>query len=107
MSNRDDIIRIAREAGLPMGNRGAIPLWDKEIELFAELVISDFLQRTGQYVTNDASRDAAIAAEVTAERKACADVAKAISDKYAYGYYGNEVDTADEIEAAILARGEP
>jgi hypothetical protein len=40
------------------------------------------------------------------EREACANVAKRISDKYAYGYYGNEVDTADEIEAAIRARGE-
>lgn len=43
---------------------------------------------------------------VQAEREACADVAKAISDKYAFGYYGNEVDTADEIEAAIRARGQ-
>lgn len=41
-----------------------------------------------------------------AEREACAGVAKAISDKYAYGYYGQEVDTADEIEAAIRARGQ-
>ena len=41
-----------------------------------------------------------------AEREACAQVAKSISDKYAFGYYGNEVDTADEIEAAIRARGE-
>lgn len=40
-----------------------------------------------------------------AEREACANVAKTISDKYAYGHYGNEVDTADEIEAAIRARG--
>ena len=41
-----------------------------------------------------------------AEREACAQVAKSISDKYAFGYYGNEVDTADEIETAIRARGE-
>lgn len=36
-----------------------------------------------------------------------ASVAKQISDKYAYGYYGNEVDTADEIEAAIRALTPP
>ena len=40
------------------------------------------------------------------EREACAKVARQISDKYAYGYYGNEVDTADEIETAIRARKE-
>ena len=39
------------------------------------------------------------------EREACAKVADAISNKYAFGYYGQEVDTADEIAAAIRARG--
>lgn len=43
--------------------------------------------------------------DAAAEREQCAKVAKAISDKYAFGHYGNEVDTADEIEAAIRARG--
>ena len=43
---------------------------------------------------------------IFAEREACAKVAKAISDKYGWGHYGNEVDTADEIAAAIRARGE-
>ncbi len=33
--------------------------------------VSDFLARTGQYVTNDASRDAAISAAVAAERSRC------------------------------------
>jgi hypothetical protein len=39
------------------------------------------------------------------EREACVRIAKQISDKYAYGYYGNEVDTADEIAELIQARG--
>lgn len=39
-----------------------------------------------------------------AEREECAKACKAISDKYAFGYYGNEVDTADECEMAIRAR---
>lgn len=43
---------------------------------------------------------------VEAEREACAKVADQISDKYGWGYYGNEVDTADEIAAAIRARGQ-
>jgi len=42
---------------------------------------------------------------VLIEREACAQIAKAVSDKYAIGYYGNEVDTADEIESSIRARG--
>jgi hypothetical protein len=40
------------------------------------------------------------------EREACAKVADKISDKYGWGYSGNEVDTADEIAAAIRARGQ-
>lgn len=34
----------------------------------------------------------------------CAKVADEISNKYVSGYYGQEVDTADEIAAAIRAR---
>ena len=48
-----------------------------------------------------------IEAAVLAEREACAKVADTISDKYAFGYYGNEVDTADEIAAAIRKRTIP
>jgi hypothetical protein len=40
------------------------------------------------------------------EREECAKVADQISDKYGWGYYGNEVDTADEIAEAIRARGQ-
>jgi hypothetical protein len=40
------------------------------------------------------------------EREACAKVADTISDKYGWGHYGNEVDTANEIAAAIRARGQ-
>ena len=39
-----------------------------------ETIISDFLKRIGQYVTNDSIREAAIAAAVAAEREACAVV---------------------------------
>ena len=38
------------------------------------------------------------------EREECAKVAHTISDKYGWGHYGNEVDTADEIAAAIRVR---
>lgn len=38
------------------------------------------------------------------EREECAKACKSISDKYAFGHYGNEVDTADECEMAIRAR---
>lgn len=39
-----------------------------------ETIISDFLKRIGQYVTNDSIREAAIAAAVAAEREACAQI---------------------------------
>jgi hypothetical protein len=71
---RDDVIRWAREAGLPDPMVFAIG--------YERLVL----------------RTAA------AEREECAKVADEISNKYAFGYYGQEVDTADEIAAAIRAR---
>ena len=48
----------------------------------------------------------AVREAVLAEREVCARVADKISDKYGWGYSGNEVDTADEIAAAIRARGQ-
>ena len=74
----DDILRMVREAGI--ANVFLPPQFFDPLERFAALVAA-------------------------AERDECAKVAKAISDKYAFGHYGNEVDTADEIEAAIRARG--
>ena len=80
---QDDIIRMAWESGLERedDDSGEWSVYDDELLKFARKIAA-------------------------AEREACAQVAKSISDKYAFGYYGNEVDTADEIEAAIRARGE-
>lgn len=61
------------------------------------------LTRNWTFKQHHLERFAALVA--AAEREECAKVAKDISDKYAFGHYGNEVDTADEIEAAIRARG--
>lgn len=78
----DDILRMAREAGVSNASMTVSLLG--VLERFFRL---------------------AYAAGAAAEREQCAEVAKAISDKYAVGHYGNEVDTADEIEDAIRARG--
>lgn len=79
---KDEIEKLAVEAGWPLLTLQMLAGTEdeKRLERFAALVAK-------------------------AEREACAKVAKAISDKYAFGYYGNEVDTADEIESAIRARG--
>lgn len=82
MTNRDNIIRLAREAGFEIHERKqqarvgmdalvGIDSTDK-LQRFAELVKADFLQSTGQYLTNDASREAVIADAVAEEREACA-----------------------------------
>ena len=85
---QDEIIDMATEAGLAYNSDDYPDIWDtymnvgrEEIMTFAKLVAAK-------------------------EREACAKVADQISDKYGYGYYGNEVDTADEIATAIRARGE-
>jgi uncharacterized protein involved in tolerance to divalent cations len=74
---QDEIIEMARQVGYPIQH----PEWQKATEEFAALVAAK-------------------------EREACAKVADKISDKYGWTYFGNEVDTADEIAAAIRARGE-
>ena len=73
--NRDDVIRLAREAGVAPASPflGIRPADLEAIERFAHLVIADFLQRTGQYVTNDASREAAITEAVAPWKSAVID----------------------------------
>ena len=58
----------------------------------------------GDYCDHHYWQDQAMKAAAQ-EREECAKVADTISDKYGWGHYGNEVDTADEIAAAIRARG--
>ena len=82
---RDDIIRMARESGFAKGTephsvvvRHSNGSWVgvyAELNVFAYKVIEHFLATTGQYVTNDASREAAIQAAVEVEREACAEIA--------------------------------
>ena len=79
---QDEIIEMARQAGgmfdhMTWVERDLLPVFER----FAKLVAAK-------------------------EREACANVADKISDKYGWTYFGNEVDTADEIAAAIRARGE-
>ncbi len=86
---QDEIIEMAREAGFDTSKPNRIIVrhsngsWISikfELEAFAKLVAA-------------------------AEREACAKVADQISDKYAIGYYGSEVDAVDEVADAIRARG--
>ena len=81
---REDVVRMARESGFAKGTephsvvvRHSNGSWVgvyAELNVFAHKVIEHFLATTGQYVTNDASREAAIQAAVEAEREACAKV---------------------------------
>ncbi len=117
--NRDDIIRMAREAGISL--RGYYEVSGDpppELERFAAIVIENFLQQSGEYLTNDASRKAAIKEAVEAEREECAKAAEgwsceAAGDNYQTSgidefwdantlYDQGRVDAA----AAIRARGQ-
>lgn len=87
--DRDAILALARQAGIDVHDRkqqariGMDTLTGEDstqkLALFAALAVEDFLARTGQYVTNDASRSAAIAEAVAAEREACAQVLDAMA----------------------------
>jgi len=78
---RNDIIRMALEAGFGPFEMDCALAHVEDLERFFHMAQA-------------------------AEREACAKVADNISDKYGWGYYGNEVDTADEIAALIRARGQ-
>lgn len=103
--NRQDIIDMLESIGVtamamrPTSFKGYVDVFQKFADLVAEK------EREAYNRENNAAWKLMCEKMVNAEREACANVAKAISDKYGYGYYGNEVDTADEIEAAIRARG--
>ena len=82
---REDVVRMAHESGFAKGtephsvvvrhsNGSWVGVYAK-LNVFAHKVIEHFLDTTGQYVTNDASREAAIRAAVEAEREACAELA--------------------------------
>lgn len=88
---RDDVIRLAKEAGCINPSPYTAP-WEHEqlaLERFAHLVIADFLRRTGQYVTNDASREAALEQAKAEEREACAKACMDEARKWPYPSHGN------------------
>ena len=58
--------------------------------------VADFLSSSGQYVTNDASREAALEQAKAEEREACAHE----------GWMAASWDCEDRVKAAILARGQ-
>ena len=74
---REDVVRMARECDIHVseGNTFADDCYISVLYRFANKVIEHFLATTGQYVTNDASREAAIQGAVEAEREACAEIA--------------------------------
>lgn len=81
--NREEIIRIAREVGIklsPAQFSGVLEseLDEFQLERFANHVVAHFLQRSGQHLTNDATRRAVIAEAVEAEREACAKAASGV-----------------------------
>ena len=95
---REDVVRMARAARLAEPSHPFNP-WsasDEALARFAHKVIEHFLDTTDQYVTNDASREAAIRAAVEAEREACAEIA----DEYDYQL------VAGSCARDIRARGE-
>lgn len=98
---QDEIYEMAHQAGVKNEFNYDFRL---SIEAFAKLVADKATEEANARA--NASWTLMCEKMVAFEREACAKVANQISDKYGYGYYGNEVDTADEIAAAIRARGE-
>ncbi len=81
--NREDAIRMAKSAGMIVyqGAQDRVLFEGNVIDVltrFADLAIENFLEKSGQYLTNDATREAAIkeafAAGAAHEREECAKV---------------------------------
>ena len=74
---RLEFTRLAKEAGFNAEDHYAIqPMLMQFAGLVARQTVSDFLARSGNYLTNDASREAVIREAVEVEREACAIVAE-------------------------------
>lgn len=81
--DREALLRIARDAqSVPATSTGFFPLSENQLQRFAHLVIEDFLIRSGQYLTNDVTREAAIAEAVAAERQAIIATCRAKADEW-------------------------
>lgn len=110
MADRDNIIRMAREveAESAVGESLGKTIAADWLKRFADRVIADFLQRTGQYLTNDASRDAVIADAVAEEREACAQACSSQAERWGTAAPSDSVRpfVATECEKAIRARGQ-
>ena len=78
---REDVVRMARECDIHVseGNTFADDCYISVLYRFANKVIEHFLTTTGQYVTNDASREAATQAAVEVEREALSKKMDAIA----------------------------
>ena len=103
------VIEMALEAGLPLGQRGAIPLWDRELERFAELVRADEREKYKWDIHSCGpccQRYACVAMReaVEAEREACAKVCDGLADMHAKMNQWGSHKTADTLAQAIRAR---
>lgn len=78
---REEVVRMARECDIHVseGNTFADDCYISVLYRFANKVIEHFLTATGQYVTDDANREAAIQAAVEAEREALSKKMDAIA----------------------------
>ena len=78
---REDVVRMARECDIHVseGNTFADDCYVSVLYRFANKAIEHFLTTTGQYVTDDANREAAIQAAVEAEREALSKKMDAIA----------------------------
>lgn len=92
---RGNIFRMMREAGVidPSPYVGVRENAMLAMERFTCLVIADFLARTGQHVTNDASREAALNQARTDEREACAKACLEEAKDWPYPSHANAAAT--------------
>lgn len=100
--------RLAIQSGFQPDSVVFLPM----LHSFAEKVIENFLAETGQYVTNDASREDALEQARAEEREACAKECEEAEIPFGIDVWMNSTKkemtaaTANALAAAIRARGQ-
>ena len=102
MTEREKIISLARECSKPdmvdCYHNGYFTIDAEELETFYHAAITNFLKSSGQYLTNDASREACIK---QAKSEAFEAAAKLCDEQYPYSVHHTDQLAAKNCAAAI------
>ena len=91
---REKIVSLAKRCGAYVYKDGDAVFNSTDIEIFYHAAIANFLKKSGQYITNDASREAVI-------KQAKAEAFEAAAKSFEDSTQSNVLFTVYQVAAAI------